>query len=30
MVDEIIEKIRGMKDMVVAIEIGIGQGKAPL
>ena len=27
MVDKIIEKIAGMKDMVITIEIGIGQGK---
>ena len=27
MVDKIIEKITGMKGMVVTIEIGIGQGK---
>ena len=27
MVDRIMEKITGMKDMVVTIEIGIGQGK---
>ena len=27
MVDKIIEKITGMKDMVITIEIGIGQGK---
>ena len=26
-VDKIIEKITGMKDMVITIEIGIGQGK---
>ena len=29
-VDKIIEKITGMKDMVVTIEIGIGQRKEPL
>ena len=27
MVDKIIEKITGMKDIVVTIEIGVGQGK---
>ena len=27
MVDKIIEKSTGMKDMVITIEIGIGQGK---
>ena len=27
MVDEIIEKITGMKGIVITIEIGIGQGK---
>ena len=27
MVDKIIEKITGMRDMVITIEIGIGQGK---
>ena len=27
MVDKVIEKITGMKGMVVTIEIGIGQGK---
>ena len=30
MVDKVIEKITGMKDMVVTIEIGIDQGKEPL
>ena len=30
MVDKIVEKITGMKDMVITIEIGIGQGKEPL
>ena len=29
-VDKIIEKIRGMKDMVITIEMGIGQGKGLL
>ena len=27
MVDKIIEEIKGMKDMVITLEIGTGQGK---
>ena len=30
MVDKIVEKITGVKDMVITIEIGVGQGKGPL
>ena len=30
MVDKIVEKITGMKDMVITIEVGTGQGKEPL
>ena len=30
MVDKIVEKITGMKDMEITIEIGTGQGKEPL
>ena len=29
-VDKIVEKIRGVKDMVTKIDIGVGQGKGPL
>ena len=30
MVNKIVEKITGMKDIVIIIEIGTGQGKEPL
>ena len=30
MVDKIVEKITGVKDMVITIELGVGQGEEPL